>query len=67
MLMGYPDKCGNHDRRFNPLSNNENFIVSFSATSDMRPRVFSNSLYFVENLIANFKFIEITAFIWIPH
>jgi hypothetical protein len=33
----------------------------------MRPRVFTNSLYFEENLIANFKFIEITAFIWIPH
>jgi hypothetical protein len=29
--------------------------------------VFTNSLYFDENLITNFKFIEITAFVWIPH
>jgi hypothetical protein len=32
----------------------------------MRLRVFNNLLYFDENLIENFKFIEITAFIWIP-
>jgi hypothetical protein len=33
----------------------------------MRLRVFTNSLYFEENLNANLTFIEITAFIWMPH